>query len=288
MSKLIAPHTPGDAGSGRVADMTRATTGTGVTSSTAWIVGGREFRDLWRGGRGPVLLLAFSLLLSVMTYLAATNQVLNFLEQREAVNLLLQVAIAVGGLVTLVVSADAVSGERERATLETLLVTPAHRPGILLGKWLAAMSWWVAGYAIILPYLWVLGRGVSVTWSAAFSALLAGTLLAAALSLTGLLISCLAGTNRTSLGAGLLLLLAFFAPTQLPNGPPRGWFGGLLEWLNPVSSALRYSSDVVVAGHAWNHNLGHLLPPALIAVLAAVAVRAWGISAMVRVRGVFP
>ncbi|MFI5894598.1 ABC transporter permease [Actinoplanes sp. NPDC051513] len=256
-----------------------------MTSSTAWIVAGRELRELWCGGRGPLLLLAFSVLLSVITYLAATNQVLNFLEQREAVNLVLKVAIAVGALVTLVLAADGVSGERERATLEALLVTPARRPGILLGKWLAAMSWWFAGYAIVLPYLWVLGRGVSAAWPAIYSGLLAGTILAAALSLLALLISCLATTNRTSLGASLLLLLALFAPTQLPRGLPQSWFGDLLSWLNPVSAALRFAGDVVVTGHAWNHPLGLLLSPALIAVLAAVALRAWGAAAMANALG---
>ena len=39
---------------------------------------------------------AFSLLLSVIAYLVATNTDLNFLEQRESVSLTLQVAIAVG------------------------------------------------------------------------------------------------------------------------------------------------------------------------------------------------
>ena len=251
-----------------------------MTSSTAWIIAGRELRELWRGGRGLLLLSAFSVLLSVITYLTATNQVLNFLEQREAVNLVLQVAIAVGALVTLLLAADGVSGERERATLEALLVTPARRPGILFGKWLAAMSWWLLAYAVTLPYLCVLGRGVSAAWPAIYSGLLAGTILAAALSLPALLISCLATTNRVSLGASMLLLLALFAPTQLPGGLPQGWFGGLLVWLNPVSAALRFTGDVVVTGQAGNHPLGRLLPPALIAMLAAVAVRAWGTAAM--------
>ena len=46
------------------------------------------------------------ILLSAVTYLTSTNQALNFLEQRESVNLVLQLAVAVGVLVTLVVSAD--------------------------------------------------------------------------------------------------------------------------------------------------------------------------------------
>ena len=62
----------------------------------AWaIVAAQELRDLWLGGRGLLLSLAFSGLLSVLSYLVATNQALNFLEQREYVIVSFQVCIAV-------------------------------------------------------------------------------------------------------------------------------------------------------------------------------------------------
>jgi len=68
----------------------------------AWmVVAERELRDLWLAGRGLPLLLAYSGLLSVTSYLVAANQALNFLEQREAVGLTLQVAVAVGALLVL-------------------------------------------------------------------------------------------------------------------------------------------------------------------------------------------
>ena len=91
--------------------------------------------------------LAFSLLLSVIAYLVATNTDLNFLEQRESVSLTLQVATAVGALLALLVAGDAISGERERGTLETLLLTPAPRRQIATGKLLAALSLWLAAFA---------------------------------------------------------------------------------------------------------------------------------------------
>ncbi len=94
----------------------------------AWaVVAGQELRDLWLGGRGLLLSLAFSGLLSVLSYLVATNQALNFLEQRESVNLTLQVAIAVGAMLALLAGADAISGERERGSLESLLLSPVSR-----------------------------------------------------------------------------------------------------------------------------------------------------------------
>lgn len=232
------------------------------------VVAEQECRDLWLSGRGPGLLFAFSVVLSVMTYLAGTNQVLNFLEQREAVNLTLQVAVAVGVLVTLVVAADAISGERERGTLESLLLTPVSRRAIVIGKMAAALSLWLATFVVSVPYLWVLGRGVSLVGLALLLGLLVGTLLAVALVALGLLISALSGSNKVSLAVSLFLLLALFAPTQLPGGAPKGWFGEVLVRLNPVDAALHYLTAVLVTGHTWTRDLSYLLSPLCTAVLA--------------------
>src|SRR5919198_1132598 len=92
----------------------QAATGTARARKTrGWtIVLEQELRDLWLGGRGLLLSLAFSLLLSVIAYLVATNTALNFLEARESVNLTLQVAVAVGGLLALVSAADSRSRAR--------------------------------------------------------------------------------------------------------------------------------------------------------------------------------
>jgi ABC-2 type transport system permease protein len=231
------------------------------------IVAEQECRDLWLGGRGPALAFAFSVLLSVVTYLAGTNQVLNFLEQREAVNLILQLAVAVGVLVTLVVSADAISGERERGTLETLLLAPVPRRALVLGKMVAALSLWFATFAVSIPYLWVLGHGVSMVREALLVGLLAGTLLAVALAAFGLLVSAWSTTNRVSLSLSLFVLLALFAPTQLPSGLPQGWFGSLLDRVNPAGSTLHYLTS---------REPSYLVSPAVVAVLAGGALLVFG------------
>jgi ABC-2 type transport system permease protein len=243
-----------------------------VRRDPGWtVVAAQESRDLWVGGRGLVLAFAVSVLLSVVTYMAATNQVLNFLEQREAVNLTLQIAVAVGVLVTLVVSADGISGERERGTLESLLLTPVSRRAIVVGKAAAALSLWFAVFVVSIPYVWVLGRGVSLVATALLIGLLVGTFLAAALAAIGLLISAASGSNKASLSVSLFLLLALFAPTQLPGGP-KGWFGELLLRVNPVASALHYIGAVLVNGHGWTRDLSYLASPLLAVVIAGGAL----------------
>jgi ABC-2 type transport system permease protein len=234
----------------------------------AWIVvARRELRDLWLGGRGLPLALAFTALLSVLTYLTATNKQLNFLEQHEAVNLTLQVAVAVGALLALLVAADALSGERERGTLESLLLTPAPRRHLVLGKLLGALSMWLGAMVLTVPYVWSLGHGVDAVGDAVLVGAVVGTLLAIALSGFGIVVSAFARSNRLSLSICLLALLALFAPTQFPAGAKQGWAGDLLLRVNPLTAGEHFIGKVVVDRHPWSQDASWLVSPIAAAVL---------------------
>ena len=236
------------------------------------VIAEQECRDLWTSGRGLILLFLFSVLLSGITYLTSTNQALNFLEQRESVNLVLQFAVAVGVLATLVVSADGISGERERGTLETLLVTPVSRRSIIGGKLVAALSLWLATFLVSIPYVWVLARGVGILGRALALGFCVGTVVAVGLGSIGLLISAACNSNKTSLAASIFLLLILFAPTQLPSGLPQGWFFDVLLRANPVASGLAYISSILVGGHSWTRDLALLITPLLTAIIVGGAL----------------
>jgi ABC-2 type transport system permease protein len=240
---------------------------------SGWLViAEQECRDVWTSLRGLILLFLFSVLLSAVTYLTSTNLALNFLEQRESVNLVLQFAVAVGVLATLVVSADGISGERERGTLETLLVTPVSRRSIIAGKLIAALTLWFATFGISIPYLWVLGREVGILGAALAVGFCVGTILAIGLGSIGLLISGASNSNKTSIVASIFLLLILFAPTQLPSGLPQGWFFEALLRANPVASGLTYISSLLVQGHSWTQDLSYLITPLLTMIIAGGAL----------------
>jgi len=242
--------------------------------SPAWIVVARqELRDLWLGGRGLPLMIAFTVLLSVITYLTATNQELNFLEQHEAVSLTVQVAVAVGALLALLVAADAFSGERERGTLEGLLLTPARRADLAAGKLVAAISLWVAALVLSVPYVWVLGHGVGAVGKPVAVGAVVGTLLAAGLTAFGVIVSTFARSNRLSLSVCLLVLIALFAPTQFPTGAQQGWAGELIQRVNPITAGEHYIGKLIVDGHPWSRDESWLVSPVAAAVLlAAIAI----------------
>jgi ABC-2 type transport system permease protein len=216
-----------------------------------WVVLVQELRDVWLGGRGPALAFAFSLILSAVAYLVATNTALNFLEQREAVGLIVQVSVAMGGLLVVIAAADAVSGERDRGTLEALLLAPVPRRQIAVGKLAAALSLWPAAFLVALPYVWFLGRGVGVVGDAV-----------------------LAGSNRVSLALSVFVLLALFAPTQLSAGAQQGWAGDLMLRANPLTAGVHYVGRVLVDGHSFGRDADLLVAPAVAVVALAAAVLA--------------
>jgi ABC-2 type transport system permease protein len=234
-----------------------------------WVVAGQELRDLWLGGRGLPLAFGFGVLVSVITYLGATNEAINFLEQREAVNLTLQVAVAVGGLLGLLVAADSISGERERGTLESLLLTPVPRRHLVAGKLLAALSLWLVAIVLTVPYVWFLGHGVGAVGDAVATGFAVGTLLALALTAFGVVVSALAASNRLSLSVSLFVLLAVFAPTLLPSGAQQGWAGELLLRVNPMTAGEHFISKVVINNHDWSREASWLVSPIAAAVVFA-------------------
>ena len=235
--------------------------------SGAWmVVAGQELHDIWLSARGPVIVLAFSLLLSLLTYLAAANKELNILDQKDTVNLIMQITLGIGVAVALLFSADTISGERERETLESLLLTPAPRRQIALGKFLAAVSVWPVIMIVALPYVWALKLGSGLFVDAVAAGFVAGTLLTIAFASLGIIVSIFSNSNRLSLAASFFVFVLLLAPTQLPLS---GWFGDFIINVNPVTAGSTFLDRVIVKDHGWGEESNLLIAPFLAALIAS-------------------
>ena len=239
-----------------------------------YVVGRQELRDLWVGPRGLVALLAYSLLLSVLSYLTAGNADLNLLDARESVGVVAQIAIALGALAALVIGADAIAGERDRGTLEHLLLTPVARRDIVVGKLLSAFTMWLAAMVVAIPYIVALARGPGVATDAVLVFVVAGTLVAIALTCLGITVSTFASSNRVSLAASVIILIVLAAPSQLPGSASRGLLGDFLIRANPVGAGLKLTNRVLVDQRTWSSQWTLLLAPA-IAALVFLGLAIW-------------
>jgi ABC-2 type transport system permease protein len=195
---------------------------------------------------------------------------------KEMVLEMVKASIAVSLFISLVIGADSVSGERERATLESLLLTPASRRQIVVGKFLAAVSPWPVALAVAVPYWNAVSQGDEVFGRAALWGSVLGTLLAPALAGLGMLVSIWCNTNRSSMVVSLGLYLLLLIPTR-PSGPAQISYGlrmaaNAVEWANPLAASSRFLSQVLVKNWSGADFWFWLTMPVLFAALVPVVL----------------
>jgi len=211
-----------------------------------WIVFKRELSELWIWGRALYLIILYSIYLGISSFVFASNSELSLIPPKEMVYLTLMGAIYVSIFVALIIGADSLSGERERATLEALLLTPASRVQMITGKFLASISPWPISFVISIPYLLILSQGdtafeVALRWGAFL-----GTLVVPAFTGFGLLVSLWSGSNKTSLFVSLTFFLLVFLPVQFPGSAQTGVMGRMLKQFNPIEGLDHFLEKMIV------------------------------------------
>lgn len=216
-------------------------------ATPGWVVVSlRELSALWQAGRILILLIPFSMVLSAMSYLLATNNELSLIPPKEMVLLVLDVTLAVSILISLIIGANAISGMRENGTLESMLLTPVSRRQIILGKFLAALSPWPIILAIASAYVAMLAPSARFVWYSLFVFSFAGSLLVIIAAGFGLLVSIYSKSNKSSLSISLVVLLLSLSFTQLPGTTQTGNIARLFKRINPMESTWSFTEKVLV------------------------------------------
>lgn len=253
------------------------------TVSPVWrIVLWRELRDQWVGGKALAMILIYTILLGIYAYLFASNSELQLLPLKQMVLEIVKAAVFVGLFICLIVGADSVSGERERATLEGLLLTPTSRRQILVGKFLAAVSPWPVALAVAIPYWVVLSKGDEALRHALLWGPVMGTLLAPAFAGVGMLVSVWCNTNKTSMLVSIGVYLLLILPSQYSGlatvtvSAQATESSNLFQLLNPLGAANRLLNDSITqnapADHLWLWTMTPLLFPILVLAVLFVYV----------------
>lgn len=234
----------------------------------AWrLVLNKELADLWIRGRALLLLLAYSILLGIMAHIYSVDILLNLLPPREAFYEILKNAMAVSTFVGLIIGADSLSGERDRATLESLLLTPIRRRHVIVAKLLAGLSVWPVAYVIAVPYLSVLATGDRVFASALLWGAITGTMLVLGYTGIGMLISFWSSSNRVSYFVSLGIYALLLLPTELPGDAVEP-AGQILQWVNPIAAANHFLANHIVDYQSAAQFWTWLISPAALAVLS--------------------
>lgn len=242
------------------------------SSPVWWLVFRRELADLWIGGKALNLLILFSVLMSITAFLLATNSELSLTPPRMMIVVAFQATISFGLFNGLIIAAESFSGERERATLEPLLLAPAGRGQIVAGKYLAALSPWPVALLLGIPYVVTLAQGDGALGAALLWGPLLGTLVVLAYTGIGMLVSLWSNSSRTSLFVSLLIYVVSLLPAQLPTEFQRTPVGAVIAATNPLEAARQFLLKGFVEVRPFEELWGLLFAPLAMTALVLAAV----------------
>jgi len=234
---------------------------------TWWVVFLNEARGLWIGGKAPILILLFSIVLGVHAFVTAYNVELSLMPPKEMVFETVRTAIAIGIFLGMIIGADAISGERERGALEALLLTPTRRRQIVVGKLLAALTPWPVILLLTIPYAAVLAQGDEVLVPALAWGAAVGSVLAIAYTATGVLVSFWSNSNRTSYLVSMGIYILILVPSQLPGPAQKGAAGKFLQRVNPVAATEEFLEKILVNNRTLEEYWAWLLSPVIFALV---------------------
>lgn len=232
-----------------------------------WLVMIRELSELWIGGRALGLIVFYAVLLGAFSFATAMNSEIDLIPPKEMVFFALQMAIGVGLFIGLINGADSISGERERATFEALLLTPTSRRQIVAGKLLAGFSSWPVAMLVAIPFLKVLSQGDEIFGESLFWGGILGSLLALGYTGLGMLVSFWSNSNMVSFFVSLTIYIVCVAPTQWPGPMQKGLVGKFVQRVNPIEAANEFLEKILVNHRAFAQFQSWLRSPVLFAVI---------------------
>jgi ABC-2 type transport system permease protein len=246
-----------------ITDATDPNTGSTMQAYATAVIQGYE-REL-RGGPGGVVI--------------EPRVRMRFNPTLESVNLFIPGLIAlVMTIVSALMSAISLSREKERGTLEVLLVSPLRPWQIIAGKVIPYLALGFANVVSVLPAAWFIFR---VPLRGSVLLLLAECLLFIVTSLTlGVLIAAVTSSQRTAMMAALVGLMM---PTTVLSGmifPVTSMPG----WLQPLTSLIPGTWFILISrgimlkgvglGHLWQETL---VLVAMTLVLGVAAIRKFNV-----------
>lgn len=245
--------------------------------SSTILIARKEAGDLLLSQRGLAWLLALAVALSGFALLLVSNTELSLLDNAQVVYDMLGIVCAVGALLALIVGVDTIGGERERGSLVPLLLVPASRDAILLGKLGGVAIAWAIMYVLAVPYLWAVGStGQNLGRGAVLLALL-GTPVVLGFGFLGMTLGARLASLRSALLAGLIVLLLSASPLLLDARLRQSAIGVAFDAVNPFSAALNAFDAVIIDSQAildqWDHIVVGLVWLALTLLLARAGFR---------------
>jgi ABC-type transport system involved in multi-copper enzyme maturation permease subunit len=233
---------------------------------TWWLVFSKDATDLWIGGKAIFLVFIYTVVLGIVTYVVS-NSAFSSSHIKEMVYETVETVIEVSLFIGLIISADSLSGERDRNTLESLLLTSASRRQIVVGKFLAALTFWPVAFVLAIPPLKIFSQGYDIFGESLLWGGILGSIMVLVYIGMGMLISFWSNTNKTSYVVSLGIYVMFLIPAEMPEAVQTGVVSKLLEWINPLAAVNHFFSKIILNNTSFSEALVWLETPVAFAII---------------------
>jgi len=237
----------------------------------------KEFTEDFFSSRGAAVYLVGCGILSVFSLLLVSNTELSLLDNAQAVYMMGAIIIGLALLIAVILGSDGFAGERDRETLEIMLITPVRPVDIAMAKLAGIFFSWLIVFALSIPYLWAVGSTGQNLWPAFIYLFIAGSFLVLIFGGFMLGLSARMKTFKGALSIGLTLFLLSAGPIIIGPSLRQSTIGRFIDRLNPFGGALNMIDSVVVD----SQNIFFQLPHLAVLILYTVAMF-WFLYAMTR------
>jgi len=224
--------------------------------------------------RGVFFLLIATLVMSAFSVLLVSNTELSLLDNAEAVYMMAGIIVALGSLVSVVRGSDGYAGERERETLEPLLIAPITGRQIAVAKLSGILFSWLFLYVLAIPYLWAVGSTGQNLLPSLEYLFITGSFMVVILGGLSLALSAKMRSSRGALSLSLTILLLTGSPVVLGASLRQSAVGRLLDLINPMAGALNTLDSVIIDSQGFSFQVLRLSILIVYSLLVTWALRA--------------
>jgi ABC-type transport system involved in multi-copper enzyme maturation permease subunit len=222
------------------------------------LIARKDAGELLLSMRGLTWLMAVAAALSAFGLLLVSNTELSLLDNAQVVYDMLGIVTALGAVLALIVGIDTVAGERERGSLVPLLLTPASRNSILLGKLGGVAVAWTVMFTLALPYIWAVGSTGQNMVAAMIALAVLGTPIVLGFGFFGMGLGSMMGSSRTAMLTGLVSVVVSASPLLLGPGLRQSAVGRIFDAVNPFSAAVNAYDAVIIDSQALGAQALHI------------------------------
>lgn len=210
--------------------------------------------------KGIAFLFVVSLLMSILSFSFISVKELSLLDQPTVIMTALKLLLGINILISMVIGSTMIAGEKEKGTLESLLLTPLTKRKIIFGKLIAILIFWLMVTLVSMPYLFVLAYQANLFPTILIYLYGIGTVLIISFSSIALIFSTILVSTKNAMILAIMTFLITAIPMFLSTTMKKSGLAKVISENSPVSASMKAMKDIFITQLGFSQVSVELIP----------------------------